>query len=218
MPTERRIEATIVALSEVLEQIGYQIEETTEPRALDNENGDFDSAEKIYYLIINARQSQFYITFRTDLNYCSIVYPMDIMKHLSLYLDDEEVDLIMNVDSKWQNLNDKQKEELYTEAIIKIVNNTDKSRIREASFDLFKYASSPMIELLFERDENGFPLLFQCNRGIFPYTQELSMKEVDDRVFPVLVAGRKGRKFVEHSYRIKKEDREPDEYEFVSKI
>lgn len=219
MPTERRVESAIITISEMLEELKYEVQETLGPEKIEAEkNSNIESSTLVYYLVARARDSTFYITFRTDTKIANIVYQMDVLSHLTQYLDRKEVATIIEDDPNWDEIPPEQERELYLDAIREIIQNTDQSKIHRPAFTLSAHSSTSFVDFLAERAENGFPVQFQCTRAMFPYSGELSIQAIDDRVYPVIVAGRRGRRYVEHSFRIEKEGLEPTEYEFAAII
>lgn len=220
MPTRQRIRSSILVLSERLDDLGYTVGNVLGPynesgeKVPEDEVSGLEDEDLQYFLTARVSKSEFYIQFRTAYEYGIIVYSMDILGHLASYLDNEEVESIIEESISWADLEEEKELQLRSQAVESIISNTDPVQFHEAAFNLGVYASTSMVEYLQTTTENGFPKQFQTTRGIFPYTEKMSLKRVDDRIHPVIVAGERGRRYVEYSFRIDKDDKDPSEYEF----
>lgn len=222
MPTRSRIQGSVVELSEIIPELGYEVSDFIGPIGPEGEELAEDEIEDDgdthyrYYLLGDAGESRFYISFNTESEYASIVYPMNILRHLASYLDETEVEAILDNSIKWDNLNEERKQDLYFEAVEKIIDNTEPAEYHRPAFTLSAYASTSLVSYRQTTISEGFPTEIQCDRGIFPYSEQLTLQYVDDHIQPVLIAGERGRRYVEYSFRIDKEDKEPPAYKFTS--
>lgn len=224
MPTRDRVRGTLVETSEQLSQIGYEAEEIVGPVNSDGEEIPLDEVEERpdedvrYYIIGSSETVSFYILYQLDKNFAMIVYPMNVFSHLSSYLNEEEVETILEESIDWDGISPQRKENINRKAIQKIVEQTDPLKYHRAAFNLSVYASTALVDYNQMTTDEGFPIEFQCVRGMFPYTEQISMSRIDDRVHPVLIAGERGRRYIEYSFRIDKEDKNPKEYKFAALI
>lgn len=218
MPTRSRVQGSVVELSEVISDLGYEVGDFVGPIG---ENGEEVAEEEIsdeedyrYYLTGDAQGSKFFITFSTGTDYASVVYPMDIRRHLTGYLDESEIEAIIEDEINWDDLTEEEKQNINYNAVQNIIENTDPSEYLPSAFTLSAYASTALVSYRQTTTSNGFPVEFQCDQGIFPYTEQLTLQSVDNRIQPVLTAGERGRRYVEYSFRVDKENKDPSEYEF----
>lgn len=220
MPTRSRVQGAVVELSEIISDLGYDVGDFVGPI---DENGEEIAEEEVseegdyrYYLTGDAQGSKFFITFNTGADYASVVYPMDVRRHLSAYLDESELDVLLEEQIDWNNLTEEERQNANFKGVQKIIENTDPSEYLHSAFTLSAYASTALVSYRQTTTSDGFPVEFQCSLGIFPYTEQLTLQSVDNRIQPVLTAGERGRRYVEYSFRIDKENKDPSEYEFRS--
>ena len=223
MPTKQRVRSAIVEISEGLSSIGYETNDLIGPV---NSTGEEISEEEVeeadeavqYYLTGETSRSNFYLRFDLDTQYAVVVYPMNVLRHLGSYLDRDEAEAIIDESLDWTEMNDQEEDMMMLTATERVVENTDPAKFHAAAFNLSTYASTSLVDYRQTTTEEGFPKEFQCVRGIFPYTGHLTLDQIDSRVHPVIVAGERGRRYVEYSFRIDKEEKSPEEYEFKALI
>ncbi|GAB3690418.1 hypothetical protein GCM10028857_26770 [Salinarchaeum chitinilyticum] len=226
MPRRERVRGAIVEVAELLPKLGYEAHDVIGP--VDEQGEDvpmeaLEAEEELersvqYYLTGSAGGANFYVMFELDKEFALIVYPMDVLRHLGSLLDEDEARQILDEPIDWDDVEPQAEDRLYRTAARTVVNNTDPEQFHRAAFTLSAQASTSIVDYHHTTTENGFPVEFQCARGMFPYTERLSIERLDNRLFPVRVAGERGRRYVEYSFHIAKEDREPAEYEFRNLI
>lgn len=218
MPSNDRTRSVVIELSERLVDLGFEITDLVGPLDSRGEEADFENGDEDtglhYYLLAEGSRGRFYIAVGTDRKYGEIVYQMDVIKHLSNYLDESEVDSVLDSDHEWDDLEETESEQIEKEAVVQILSNSDPYILHNASFNLSAYASTSVVNYHSNTVNEYFPAKYQCVRSIFPYSEHMTLKEVDDRVEPVLIAGERGRRYVEHSFHIRSVDEEEGEYEF----
>jgi len=220
MPTDDRIRSAMIEVAEQLEKLGYKIDESRGPVSSEGEfipEEEIENTERIqYYLIARAGEKFFYILFDSQKSYATVVYPFNVLKHLGQRLSNEEVEAILDEEIDWEDLEDGSSSRLHTQAADAVIENTPPEVFHQPAFNLSIYASSAVVDYRQTRMERGFPREFQSARGIFPYTERMTLSKLDDRVDPVIIAGERGRRYVEYSFIIDKEDKDPQNYEFVA--
>jgi len=223
MPTNRRVRSAIITITEALEDIGYELLDLIGPVDRDGEEISEDEVPEHepdvqYYLTGQGRRAKFYIRFSLNRKFANIVYPMDVLGHLGSYLERDEIEALLDQSIDWESVDLAEVDSLAVDAAERVVSNTDPIEYHTAAFNLSAYASTALVDYRQVTTNNGFPTEFQCSRGLFPYTEQMTIKELDDRLEPVLVAGERGRRYMEYSFRIEKEDRVPEDYEFTTII
>jgi len=221
MPTNQRVQSAIVDLSEGLSAIGYETKDVIGPV---NPNGEPIPEEEIeeiqedvqYYLTAETSRSSFYIRFDLDSEYAIVVYPMSVLGHIGSYLNKDEVEALVGESIDWGETNDQEEDMITKRAAELVVENADKSQYHTAAFNLSVYASTSVVDYRQTTTDSGFPVEFQCLRAIFPYSENMTMERIDNRVHPVIIAGERGRRYVEYAFRINKDNKSPEEYEFES--
>jgi len=220
MPTNNRIQSALIEVAEQLDRLGYVVEETRGPLNMEGDvvsEDEIEDAERFqYYLITRADEKVFYIFFDNNRDHAIVVYPFDVLKSLGQKLNDEEVKAILDDPVDWDDLSDDEIEILHSRAVEEVIENTPPNAFYRAAFNLSVYASSAIVDYKQTRTESGFPREFQSTRGVFPYTDHMSLSELDDRVDPVIIAGERGRRYVEHAFMIDKEEKQPQDYEFIA--
>lgn len=221
MPTKQRVRGAIVEVSERISDLGYETHELVGPVNSEGEEISADEVDEVsdevrYYLTGSANGANFYILFSPSREYTTIVYPMNVLGYLGRQLDEDEVNSIIDEDIEWEELNSQSEDQARNSAAERIIDNTDPGHFHRAAFNLSTYASTSLVDYQQITTENGFPAEFQCVRGMFPYSEQISMARLEDRIYPVVIAGERGRRYAEYSFRIDKEDKIPQEYEFRS--
>jgi len=220
MPTNNRIQSALIEVAEQLDRLGYVVEETRGPLNMEGDvvsEDEIEDAERFqYYLITRADEKAFYILFDNKRDHAIVVYPFDVLKSLGQKLNDEEVKAILDDPVDWDDLSDDEIEILHSRAVEEVIENTPPNVFYRAAFNLSVYASSAIVDYKQTRTESGFPREFQSIRGVFPYTDHMSLSELNDRVDPVIIAGERGRRYVEHAFMIDKEEKQPQDYEFIA--
>lgn len=222
MPTNQRVRSAIIDVSEGLADIGYEVIDLVGPisegKEISEEELEGEESGVQYYLTGQARHAHFYIVFELDKRYAVIVYPMNVLRHLGSYLDRDEMGELLDRSVDWEDLDDQQEDSVARDAAEQVVENTEPIQYHRAAFNLSAYASTSLVDYRQMTTENGFPTEFQCARGLFPYTEHMTIKRLNDRVQPVIIAGERGRRYIEYSFHIDKEEKSPDEYEFAALI
>ena len=220
MPTDQRIQSAIIEIAEQLDQIGYEIDDTRGPVDAAGEaipEDEVDEAERFqYYLIAGTSGTFFYILFDSQGRHATVVYPFDVLRHLGQGLSDEEVEAILDQSIEWNDLQGSEADLLYSQAAETIIGNTPPKVFDQPAFNLSIYASSAIVDYRQTQTETGFPREFQSARVIFPYTEHMSLSQLNERVNTVIIAGERGRRYVEYAFAIDTEDKQPQNYEFVA--
>lgn len=222
MPTEKRLRSAITEISEKIELIGYEVNEVIGPLNSDDKKiGREEFEENIqedvhYYLTAGIEKISFYIQFRLDREFAMIVYPLDVFRQLSILIDNKETEAILTQAYDWDKLGAKEKEQLHIKAINKITQNTNSEQFLEAAFNLTIYASSENVQYKQNTTDDGFPVKYQCVRPLFPYTEQMTISHIDNRIFPVINAGERGKRYIQYIFRLDKENKQPQEYEIKS--
>ena len=229
MPTRNRTRGAAVETSEILTELGFDVHDIRGPITAEGEELDPEAADQTqsegaepeyyqYYIIAGLEKSSFYLKLQSDRSFGTIIYPMDIISALSGQLEEKEVGAILGEPIDWDSIDENQRYALYSEAIENIIQNTDQDVYYRAVFNLSAYASTSLVQYTTETTEDGFPKEFQCGREFFPFTENLTLQYVNDRVISVLIAGERGRRYVNYSFKIHKEGKEPPEYEIRTVI
>jgi len=223
MPTNQRVRSAIVGVSEGLADLGYEVIDLVGPinsegQEISEEELEGEEAGVQYYLTGQSRHVNFYITFNLDNRYAVAVYPMNVLRHLGSYLDRDEIDRLLDRSIDWEDIDEQERDRMAMDAAEQAVENTDPAQYHMAAFNLSAYASTSLVDYRQITTDNGFPTEFQCVRGLFPYTEHMTIKRLDDRVQPIIIAGERGRRYMEYSFRLEKEDKSPEEYEFAAII
>lgn len=208
MPTENRVDAAVVEISEKIERLGDDVVDIIGPEEpTEKENG------VRYYILIESNESRYYIALTTAYEYGTVVYPYETYTHIGALLSEDEIESFHSEEINWEDEDREEVQKKTDEAAAKIINNTSAGEIWQAVFNLSAYASTSLVNYYAEQDNNsGFPHQFQCTRNIFPFTEELSLRSLDSRTTPTVIAGKRGKKYIESAIYINKEDREPQEY------
>lgn len=221
MPTRERVRGAIVEVSELLAELGWEPREVIGP--VDESGEDIgandldpDSERAQYFLVASAHRANFYVQLPLDSPFASIVYPLNVLNVLGSRLSGEEIESILDV--TWDDLDEERREGAQVEAAHRILSNSDPDEIRAGAFALSTYASTALVEYQHRTTEAGFPAEFHCVRALFPYTENLTLAQLDRRITPVIIAGERGRRYVEYSFDIDREDKEPPEFEFVKRL
>lgn len=223
MPTDQRIHSAIIDITEGLSDIGYNVTDLIGPinndgEEIPEEEVNTEESDVVYYLTAETSHANFYIRFTSSDQYAVVVYPMNVLRHLGSYLNKDELAELLDRSIDWDVINDGDRNMLFEDAAKKIVDNTDPVKYHTAAFNLSAYASTSLVNYRQITTENGFPTEFQCARALFPYTEHMTIRRIDDRVQPTIISGERGRRYMEYSFHIDKEDRSPKEYEFKAII
>jgi hypothetical protein len=225
MLSGKRVQSKVVEVGETLENIGYEVNEFIGPTNSEGDPVDPEQDEELeeeddllYYLTCNLEGAEFYIAFSTNRKTASIIYPMDVLAYLGSQLSENEVESLVDESINWGSLSPEEEEEYGISASKTIINQTDPENYIIPAYNLSAYVSTSLIDYRQTTTEEGFPTRFQCLRLMFPYTEQVTMKSLEDRIMPVIVAGNRGKRYIEYAFRFEKEDREPQEYEFKSII
>jgi hypothetical protein len=211
MPTERRVEGATVEISEKVERLGDDVVDVIGPQEEDSENENAEE-EIGYYILIESNESRYYIYLSTAREYASVVYPYETYTHIGALLSKEEIESFHDEDVNWEDSSSEEIQIKTDEAAAQVINNTSADEIWQATFNLSAYASTSFVEYYPTQYDSGFPHQFQCTRVIFPFTEDLSLKYLDSRITPTIVAGKRGKRYVESAIYIDKEDKDPKDY------
>ncbi|WP_423997370.1 hypothetical protein [Halorubrum trapanicum] len=223
MPTKQRVRSAIVEITEALTSIGYETNDLIGPVNEKGEQipeGEVEETDEVvqYYLTGETSRSNFYLRFSLDQQYAVAVYPMNVLRHLGSYLDRDEAEAIIDEPLDWAEMNEQEEDMMIQTAAERVVENTDPANFHQAAFNLSAYASTSLVDYRQTTTDDGFPKEMQCVRGIFPYTEHITLEQIDSRIHPVIVAGERGRRYIEYSFRIDKENKSPEDYEFKALI
>lgn len=216
----------IVEIREILEDLGYEVVRVRGPFDQDgdliDDEADFDDSNPdsrlLYFLIANAGPAQFYIRFDTGAKYAQMTYQMNIIRYVSRQLEEDEVELLLDINPVWDDIDPSEHEAHFSNAIRKIIENSDPIEFNKASYYLFAYSTTALVEHVQERTEDGFPTTFECTRTLFPYTENMTLQHVDDRLLQLLIAGNRGHRYVREAFIIDKTSDNPTEYNFMFPI
>lgn len=215
MPTKDRVEAVVIEISEKIESLGYDVAEIIGP--IEQENEGDETEESVYYITAQGGNIRFYITFSDEYKFGNVVYPFNIAAHLARQLDWDETEAVVEEQPNWDDISEDEMNELQKQAGRRIIENTAIEDLLVAKFNLSAYASTAIVDYRQSLAENDFPVQFQCSRAVFPYTEHISLRKLDDRIVPVLIAGERGRRYVESSFLVEKEG-QPDEYTLIAQF
>lgn len=224
MLSPQKVEAKLFEVSENLESLGYEIRDVVGPNNKAGESIDPEEVENIkdmevvYYLSCELQQAEFYIAFSTNRKTASIIYPMDVLAYLGSRLSENEVESVVDEQINWENLSSENEREYRVSASKTIVEQTDPEDYAYPAYNLSAYASTSLIDYRQTTTKDGFPTEYQCLRLMFPYTEQITMKSVEDRIMPVIVAGNRGKRYMDYSFRFETENRDPEEYKFKAVI
>lgn len=210
MPTEKRIAGAAYEISETLKALAYDVGDLVGPIKLENEDSEVE--QKIFYITAEGSHGAFYIAFSDQYDFANVVYPYNIATSMSDLLTAEEIESIIGVSPDWDKIDNDYKRDLLEKAGLSVIENTPIEALRLPQFHLSAYGSTAIVSYTDAPAENGFPREFQCKLSIFPYTENTTLRELDYRVDPVLIAGERARRYVESSFYIDKEG-EPSDYE-----
>lgn len=222
MPSPEKVEAKLFEVSETLESLGYEITDVVGPNNKQGEPIDPEEYENIgdtevvYYLSCQLQRAEFYIAFSSNRETASIIYPMDVLAYLGSRLSENEVESIVDEQINWESLSPEDERKNRVLASKTIVEQTDPEDYAQPAYNLSAYASTSLIDYRQNTTEEGFPTEYQCIRLMFPYTEQITMKSVEDRIMPVIVAGNRGKRYMNYSFRFETKDRKPEEYRFKS--
>lgn len=222
MPSNERIRGSIVEMSDRLGDLGYGTKQLVGPIAGDGEeirpeDIDENTAKPIsYYLVAESGEQEFYIEFSTEREFSTIVFPLSVEKRLANRLSDEELRGLLDEEIDIEDFNSEEREVLLKRGARNIIRNTPAEHYLKAQFVIGSQASTSLVDYV-QTTVEGFPVEFRCRRAIFPYTENLTLEYVDDRVHPVIIAGNRGRRYVDSSVAILNsvdgESLDPNEYE-----
>lgn len=218
MPTDERLRGVLVELAETLEELGYEIDEILGPVSNDGEEVDEDTVDSDtvlnYFIMGAASGSRFYIVLGSNRKYGEVVYPFDVRKQLATNIQERHVDKILGKTHEWGEFeSDGEGVKLRHDAIDKVIENTRPVVKRRATFNLSAYASTAVVDHRQGFSDGQFPVQFQCLRAIFPFSEQISLKHLDDTVHPVLIAGERGRRYVESAFTIADDTTDSGKYE-----
>lgn len=214
MPTEQRVQGTVVEISQKLENLGYTNLEVVDPSGVDeseekNEDNEEDP-NPVFYIFAETPRANFYIAITTGANYGKIVYPYQISNHIGEQLEDDDVDYLVS-EQEYEFEDDEDRELMKKVAGEQVIEQTPIEDLWHAKFNLSAYATTALAEYEETLGENGFPIQFKCQKGILPYEDDFSLRTLDNSINAVLIAGNRGRRYIEASLYVDDEG-DPDEY------
>jgi hypothetical protein len=207
MPSKNRVAGVAVEISEKIPELGYTVDEIVGPVEIEDEDGE-NIVENKYYVHAEKGNTYFYVHLTDRYKFCQIVYPYNIASLIGQRLSESEI-------QHFTDLAENNEEEQTSEVVAgtEIIEQTPIEKLWEAKFNLAMYSSMPSVNYSERTSQNGFTLEFQTTRGIFPYTESLSLRNLDERVESVLIAGDRGARYAESAFFVEKEDRDIYEYE-----
>lgn len=206
MPTKQRLQGTVVEISQKLEKLGYEDFEVIEPGEESESN-----SEAVYYIFVEAAIGNFYIVLSTEQMYGRIVYPYDIGRHIGEALEKEEAKELAKETGKIDTVENVDDSDLRSLAGIKVINQTPIDGLWRGKFNISAHGSTSLVSYREELTENGFVNRFKSVKGFLPFEDDFSLRTLDDRIDAVLIAGNRGRRYVESSLYIVDKG-EPEEY------
>lgn len=203
MPTEDRIEATAVDLTEKFDRLGYTVEALEGPQ----ESADGDDGTQ-YYLLVSGDRGNVYVEFSTATTVAELVYPFDIARSLGTRLTDEEV-AVLSGDTQAPR-SEKERSDV-ERAGYSLAETVAEGTARETRFGLSRHASSPLVAYDAVETDTGFPVKFWSRCRLLPHENGSSVETLDTRTEMVLSAGERGRRYLRDAVRIDTAD-DPDDY------
>ena len=216
MPSDQRVQAQLVEIQELLPGLGYSIEDITGPTgpqggALTERDLEEDDVEAVYSITARARGPVFSINLSTSSPYASVTYRLNTIDHLSDHLTETQVSELLQDNVSWDKISEERKIELRREALERVLNNTDPREWVGGAFNLSVYASGWRVKYDQEVNSNGFPLMYRCAKAFFPYSEEITLRRLDEAIDPVIIAGERGLRYLDSSFYIDTEG-QPEEY------
>ena len=214
MPTKNRLEAATVELSEKIERLGYDVNDVIGPIELESDNSDSNSEDEslVYYITVEGN-SRFYIELNTNFEFGQISYPYSVARFVGRQLNSTEIEEITGESPEWDDSDNEEIEDIITKAGTMVISNTPRESLWLGKFNLSAYASTALVKYNVTNSQDGFPLDFKCSKGVFPYDNAPSLKQLDNGIEPVVIAGERGRRYAESAFIIDKEFDSPDNYE-----
>lgn len=205
MPTKNRIEATLDELAEVIESVGDDVHRIEGPQELEDDEG---VEHTVYYLFGESDDSRFYLTATTELDHMAAFYPYSVARRIGQITPEEERELILS------DLDiDEDAEELGAEELEfvgeQIIDQTPDGIINRARFNIAAYGSSDLVDLQFEgQSDIGF---FRTARAMYPYTEKITIRNVNDRIMASVHLGKRASRYVRSSFYVSKDDIDGEE-------
>jgi hypothetical protein len=202
MPPHEEVEDAVEDVSDMVTRLGFELDHVDEPNdeQQDNEN---------YYIYANKSGEHFYIILTTAYEFGEVVYAFNIAASIGNLLSEEEIDKLVDDDVEYPR-------ERAGEVLIE---QTPIARILRAKFSISAYSSNSLVNYSENTAENGFPIKYECRRGIFPYTDGFSIRKLDDRIESTITAGKRGARYVNNGLFIDKNNKEdPTEFELYTAL
>lgn len=198
MVSERQLQASLIQIVEALSDLGDVVTDTLEP-------DDLETDEEQYYILAESDGSNYYIATTVDANHATVVYPLNTARALGERLKQEEQETILSSISDEIPEDEGHQHEAVGNYIL---DRTPKETSAMARFNIaaFGTTSNANIRMDPEGDITRFPSYIQCTRNLFPFTEKISMRELNDRVMSVIISGKNAKRYFNSSVHITPED------------
>lgn len=197
MPTDRRIEAVAAEIAEKYERVGYEVEEFDGP-------AERPDAEE-FYLYVSTEYASFYLTFHTGVPAVTVAYPFTVTRALGRRLGKSERERLVE-STRGDGT------EPTPEAVGEIVlGRADADTLHEVEFRLADHATVSLVDVEFDRTDDGIPTRFSSYTNVLPYADGFDLQTLDTRTDMAIAAGASGKRFVEHALAVDT-DGDPSEY------
>jgi len=202
MPPNEEVENAAENICDMVTRLGFEFEDMVVSEGKEDKN-------KNYYIYANKGGEKFYIILPTAYDFGEIVYPFNIAMTIGSLLSDEEINDLVSEEVEYP-------QERAGEILIE---QTPINRILRAKFSIAAYSSTSLVSYSENTAENGFPTEYECRRGIFPYTEGFSIRELDDRIESAIIAGKNGARYVRNGLFIDKDNKQdPTEYRLFTAL
>lgn len=199
LPSEK-VKNAVDDISDKVVRLGFELDDVVETYD-DEENNEN------HYIYANKIGENFYIILTTAYEYGEVVYPFNIATSIGALLTEDEIDILVKDDVE-------HREQRAGEIVIE---QTPIYQILRAKFNISAYSSVSHVNYSEVTAENGFPIRYECRRGIFPYTEGFTIRELDDRIESAITAGKRGARYVGDSLHIDRSGTEdPTEFELFA--
>jgi len=207
--TSERIEAKVVEIIDQLEALGDDVIETSKSES------ETEDGRDQFYVIAESDRSQYYFAFQTGYAFATIVYPLHPPDHIAGYCDESEVEALLN--EAGNDETEFEDEAARDRAAGKqIIDQTPERIAGPLRHELSAYGSTSLVKYrAYPEDTHKFPYNVQCTRNVFPFDERNSLREINDRIDSVMIAGSRARRFLNAQILVDKEDKSPNEYQLT---